>query len=911
MSVRRTFILLLGAAGTAVFALVSTDAVGLLPEALGSHVPRWVQVVSAWTWKALAGLFVLYGAGSIARRPTKNASTPDAPNRSRNTKDTSLDEVAANERHLDPDRPPHSAPIRRPPIPQPPAAYLAHNCLLGDGLTGRAAERKALTEWFTADDEPVQTIVACGGMGKSCLVWVWLHRDVLGSELVQVPPDTPEVVAACSLAPGACPDGVMWWSFDQLGASFSVFLDEALTYVSRGEIKPQQYLSSPIEKLNSILDRLRQERFLLVLDAFERELGAYADLNAPYQGDRYEEDPRGAHCACASPQAAEFLRRLVAQPIRSRVLLTSRLLPKVLTDPVSGGPVAGCCLRELGGLGTEDAVAFVGDQGVKGNPDKIEAICRTYRGHPLALRLFAGVIRGTRKAGRLRSLRRFAVPRELTGEEHLHLPAVAWRALGRKQRKLLGRIAVIGRPVTPDMLTAITPFKEARRLDQAVNELLSRELLAFEAAPELYELHPTVRWYSYGRLRDKRSVHNLLAERLAEIEPPVQITCIDELQPAIELYHHLIGARRFDEACALMDLRLRRPLHEQFAEYQMLARLLAGLFPDGVEQPPAISGTSDRTWVVDALATAYSYSGQTRRAAAVCEANLAAIGRAGDEGGLAVLLGTLSGVQSRLGRLQVADGCLRSLVAIEGRLQRGPPEAVARSRLGLLLACRGLFEEALSELEVAFEIVQRTEAHEVEPMVLGSFAHRELLMGDPAAALAAARKARAAAEKIARNAESDERDFARSGWLLAMSLIAGVPAGRKGSGKRLAEAHRYLTDALSRCRRQNLVGFEPDLLLVWARWHHLSGRPDDAARVAGEALAIADRCEYRLKQAEAHNFLARLAADQGDGDGARQRARIAAKRAWCDGPPYAYQPAIDEAEKLLVELGGTLPQTAA
>ena len=148
MSVRRTFILLLTAAGTAVFALVSTDAVDLLPEALGSHVPRWVQVVAAWAWKILAGLLVLYGAGSIARRLTKTANIPDAPNRSRSTKDDSLDEVAANEHHADSDRPPPSAPIRRPPIPQPPAAYLAHNCLLGDGLAGRAAERKALTEWF-------------------------------------------------------------------------------------------------------------------------------------------------------------------------------------------------------------------------------------------------------------------------------------------------------------------------------------------------------------------------------------------------------------------------------------------------------------------------------------------------------------------------------------------------------------------------------------------------------------------------------------------------------------------------------------------------------------------------------------------------------------------------------------------
>ncbi len=72
---------------------------------------------------------------------------------------------------------------------------------------------------------------------------------------------------------------------------------------------------------------------------------------------------------------------------------------------------------------------------------------------------------------------------------------------------------------------------------------------------------------------------------------------------------------------------------------------------------------------------------------------------------------------------------------------------------------------------------------------------------------------------------------------------------------------------------------------------------------AEEALAIADRCEYRLKQAEIHNFLARLALDAGEREAAREQAEIAKERAWCDGPPYCYKPALDEAEGMLRELG--------
>ena len=37
---------------------------------------------------------------------------------------------------------------------------------------------------------------------------------------------------------------------------------------------------------------------------------------------------------------------------------------------------------------------------------------------------------------------------------------------------------------------------------------------------------------------------------------------------------------------------------------------------------------------------------------------------------------------------------------------------------------------------------------------------------------------------------------------------------------------------------------------------------------------------------------------------AHEHAEIARERAWCDGPPHCYKPALDEAEAMLKELGG-------
>lgn len=121
-------------------------------------------------------------------------------------------------------------------------------------------------------------------------------------------------------------------------------------------------------------------------------------------------------------------------------------------------------------------------------------------------------------------------------------------------------------------------------------------------------------------------------------------------------------------------------------------------------------------------------------------------------------------------------------------------------------------------------------------------------------------------------------------------------------GQSPAEAEAHLTEALTRCRRINNVEHEPDILLAWTRWHRAAGHPKEARDCVDDELAIADRCEYRLVQAAAHNLLARLALDAGERAAARRHAEIARERAWCDGPPHCYKPALDEAESLLKEM---------
>jgi len=68
-----------------------------------------------------------------------------------------------------------------------------------------------------------------------------------------------------------------------------------------------------------------------------------------------------------------------------------------------------------------------------------------------------------------------------------------------------------------------------------------------------------------------------------------------------------------------------------------------------------------------------------------------------------------------------------------------------------------------------------------------------------------------------------ERDIIRAEWLFGAALWRRLP---QYHNKLLIEAEPHLTEALTRCRRINLIELEPDILLAWAKWHYLQGNPD-------------------------------------------------------------------------------------
>jgi tetratricopeptide (TPR) repeat protein len=159
------------------------------------------------------------------------------------------------------------------------------------------------------------------------------------------------------------------------------------------------------------------------------------------------------------------------------------------------------------------------------------------------------------------------------------------------------------------------------------------------------------------------------------------------------------------------------------------------------------------------------------------------------------------------------------------------------------------------------------------------------------AALTAGQRAFELADDTARTKFPLERDFVRAHWLVGAAHCAG---------NNLQDAERHLNEALERCRRISMVEMEADILIDHARFHIKSGVPEEASRLAEEALSIAERSEYVMQGADAHLELAKLALARKDKKAALHHATEARRLATCDGPPdYTYKVAYDEAVDLL------------
>jgi len=262
-------------------------------------------------------------------------------------------------------------------LPAPPAFYAAPVYIGRTTFIGRQAQLQLLNSWAqAADPTSVLLFEAIGGTGKSMLTWEWTTKHA-----TNVRGDWA---------------GRFWYSFYEKGAVMRGFCQQALAYMTRQPLAAFANKSTA-EMGDQLLVALRQKPWLLILDGLERVLVAYHRLDAAALRDEDLNLPTDKIldrelCEAIRDEDTDLLRALAAaRP--SKILISSRLIPRVLLNP-AGLPIPGVTPPlKLPGLDDVDAEQLLRSCGVDGTSADIRYYLNTYCGnHPLVIGVLAGLI---------------------------------------------------------------------------------------------------------------------------------------------------------------------------------------------------------------------------------------------------------------------------------------------------------------------------------------------------------------------------------------------------------------------------------------------------------------------------------------------------------------------------------------
>jgi predicted HTH transcriptional regulator len=802
---------------------------------------------------------------------------------------------------------------RRTAIPKPPEPYVAHpyTFLQVRDLVGRQAELKLLTDWVAeprseASRARILCFVGTGGMGKSAVTWKWFQ---------QIAPEKMKPLA-----------GRLWWSFYESDGSFENLLNRALSYVSGQSEAEVRALPWP-QREAKLLQHLNDQPFLLALDGLERILLAYQRMDASYlTDDEYDEQTANRVAGAAGlppaaaqsfigqhrlrqtidPRAGKFLQRL-AQVGASRVLISTRLYPSELQTR-TGLPYPGCFAYFLRGLSDDDALGLWRALGVSGSRQELVPIFRSVEGHPLLVQALASEVVNYRKApgdfARWRADHLQFDPTTLPlVQSRTHILHYALAGLDDHVLEVLRTLVAFRMPPIYDTLEALlvgpdNTYPQAQRLDAALGELEDRGLIGWDREANRYYVHPVVRavvWQQTSST-DQRAIYAALEAHFEPMATPdwTKVESLEDLTPAIERYHTLVGLGRFEDAFLVFLDRLNDATLHRLAAHRERIAWLERLFPEGIEGLPALTDERDESFILNALAHSYQQSGQPGRSVPLVRRGIEIACRSGDKRNELVGRTNLGEGLREVGALRLAAASWSQALILSRKLAETVSEGSSLSGFARTLGTKG--DQHLSRLTLgrSINIFAKQGETQSEGVVSAYLAERWLWLG-------AFPKARVFADRAWELAAVDrsERDVVRAALL----------QGRAALGLGEPEiADERLHHALTRARAVNLVELEIQALIAIAA---LARRRDDLAGAEArldEVWDAAERGLYPLYQADAFNLTAEIARAEGDKKAAIEAATKAYRAAWCDGPPYAYRWGLEKAKAHLQAFGSPEPE---
>jgi tetratricopeptide (TPR) repeat protein len=742
--------------------------------------------------------------------------------------------------------------------------YIPYTYPMPPNFTGREAELQKLDEWLDDSRDRLFILHALGGFGKSALAWQWISNNVDSAEW-------PKLV---------------FWTFLKSDTSFELFIEQTLKYL---QLAVPQGQRPQVEKL---IAALQSEKILLVLDGFEQTFYPYSGTSEPYTNNMPEIEESTLNPL--STYAEIFLRSVCSQPnIRGKVLMTTRMIPNIIKP--FGECLQGCHEEKLDALLEEEAIGFFQKHGIKGTKSEIKAACSSYGNHPLSLHLLAcHIVNDFEHPFDMIVAQKLKTHKNIL-ENQKQILDIAYNSLSLHEQKLLSTIACSRLPIDFETIKLITEDQDD--IEDNLHNLMKHGLLDFDRPNIKFGLHPIVRQYAYSCLtnQDRITTHKLFCEYYAELEIPEKVTNIDELTPAIELYYHTVKCEQYDEAFRILKEKLvPRPLYFQFGAYQLMIELENYLFFDAVAKLPRVSNKQYQAWLLNSLGVLYTKNGQPSLAISLFKSSQSDDPR---------LLVNFAISQMDVGKFSDASNNLSLAIQIAQAIEDNLCQAAGHLELGRLYGYMGIWSAAEAELRKATNLFEKTgDLHGKENTLIywtllylaSARTNSDQAKAYSKIAIQYAEEASSLSKIVTETFYPVEHDFAWSQWLMGFSYRIG---GRHEAAK------LFLDNALTRARSINLVEIEANILVTLALLRYDEGHYEEAKSVVEEALLITERCGYVLQDADANLFLAQYALEQEkDRAKAKEYAETALKLAYCDGPPYYYKVAYQEAERMLDRL---------
>ena len=644
---------------------------------------------------------------------------------------------------------------------------------INHALFGREAELARLeAAWFNPDTNFLQ-IVAPGGTGKSALMSNWYRHHLSEATM-------------------------FGWSFYSQGtrekseASSEPFFNEFLRWFDIS-VPPTE---SIFRKVDLLVDRLRRERVLLILDGVEPLQHPSGDLRDP---------------------ALKGLLTELAARNPGLVLVTTRVRLTDISDDTR---------IDLENLSPADGALYLKHLGIQGTDDERRAASQAYGNHALALTLLGTYLKTFCQS----DIRRRTDIKDLETDllkpgRHAHKVMSSYARMyeGRPELNILRALGYFDRPAEPEALNLVLPETNPRDYQAALTTLHDARLILTNDRTKPIDCHPLIR--EHFATEASQDGHACLYEHYRKQAPQYPNT-LEQMEPLFHAIYHGCQAGRHEEC--LVDVYRGRVLRgsEYYLNRKLGANaidlsLLANFFETPWSQPAKTLSTADQAELIGDAGFNLRAVGRLAEAVEQMSASFAEEVKRGDCKGAANAASNLSQLHLTLGDVAEAITIARKSVAYADRSGNAFEKILSYTALADALNQSGDCAEALCWFGDAELIqVEREPQHPLLYSVQGyGYCDLLLVQGKTAEVLVRASQTLLWAEKL--------------NWLLSighdhLSLGRAHPVGSP-------ESRHHLDDAVDYIRSSGFLEFLPRALLA-------RGRPDDIE----EAYRISSRCGMGL-----------------------------------------------------------------